>query len=200
MSNSGRSNSSRPASQHMESPYTEANLGEEQEYVLPPNGLISSIIIGSVGGMIALAVPIIIVLTNTTLFSEGARLGDKMPGQVATAIVAWQCIGVFIDLFIAFAVGMIAGKIVVKRKLGFLAGVLVGGIVYLGIFFVHYIPGYPDIINSGATNVGLALVGLLAALIPLAIYALAGGLMSLWGAWVTTRRHPYYYSEEQEPK
>jgi hypothetical protein len=186
----------------MHPPPIEDDLEEEQEALLPPNGLISSIIIGSIGGIIALAVPIAIVLINASLFREASHLDPNTPPnqaaiQVANSVLAWQCSSAFVDLLIAFIVGMIVGKIAVKRKLGFLAGVLVGGIVFLGTFFAHYIPGYPDIISGSATTstTGMALVALLTTMIPLVIYALAGGLMSLWGTRITTRRHPYYYEE-----
>lgn len=182
----------------MQSPFTENEQEEEQGDLVPPNALISSIIIGSIGGMIALAVPITIVLSNVSLYSAGSRPDASI--QVDTLIVGLWCLGVIIDQVLAFLTGMVVGKIAVKRKLGFLAGALVGGITYLGLFLVHYIPGYPDTITprTGSINIGAGLLAILLSIVLLAVSALIGGLMGLWGARLTTRRHPYYYSEEQE--
>jgi hypothetical protein len=195
MPNSDRRNSSQQSQEMDEYPY------KEQEYTLPRNGLISSLIIGLIGGFIALAIPIAIVLINASLFSAAASAASKdetgLSYQLAISLLTWQCSGVFVDLLIAFGIGMIVGKVAVKRKLGFLAGAITGGIVYLGIFFAQYIPGYPGVITTTGTS-GTWLPGFLTAIGLCLIWALVGGLMSLWGTTIATRRHPYYLLRQQE--
>jgi hypothetical protein len=178
----------------------EEGLHEEVAYDPPHNGLIPTLIIGCIGGIIALAIPIAIVLFNSSLFNAAADAASQnrtgLSYQMAVSILGWQCSGVFIDLLIAFAVGMIVGKIVVKRRLGFLAGAITGAIVYLGLFLAQYIPGYPGVITTDAR--GPWLPGVLTALVLFLLWSGVGGLMSLLGARITTGRHPHYYSQPKE--
>src|SRR6266567_777208 len=60
---------------------------------------------------------------------------------------------------------------------------------------VQQIPGYPNARGTGLSGglFGLA-GGLLTILILLAISGVIGGLVSLVGAWLATRKHPYYYA------
>ena len=78
--------------------------------------------------------------------------------------------------------------------MGFLVGFVAEAVSYILGLLVQQIPGYP---NAQATGFSGGLLGfgggLIAALILLAISGVIAGLVSLTGAWLATRRHPYYY-------
>jgi hypothetical protein len=167
----------------------------EEEYVFPPNGWIYSIIIGIVGGIIALAVPVIIALANASLFNAGAsaasKAGEGIPDQLASSLFALQCVSTLIDLAIAFVVGMVARRIVVKWWLSLVAGAVTGAFVNLGLFLTHYIPGYPGVITTTSAT-GTWIEHFLGFIIPILLYAVVGGVTSLAGAYITPSKHPYY--------
>jgi len=96
-------------------------------------------------------------------------------------------------MLICLIAGYIIGRVSVQRSLGFLAG-FVAGIVTYGIsFLLNFIPNYPGhIASSGPANTGIVLGGLVVILIFFLIWGVIGGLVSLFGAWLATRRHPYY--------
>ena len=116
MPNSGRRNRSQVSSEDY----------LEEEYMLPPNGLRNSMIIGGIGGIIALAVPVIIALANASLSNAGASAaskgGEGISYQVAMALFGLQCFGAIVDLAIAFGVGMVAGRFVVNWWQSVVAG------------------------------------------------------------------------------
>jgi H+/Cl- antiporter ClcA len=88
------------------------------------------------------------------------------------------------------SVGLIVGKIAVRRRLGFLAGALGGAIFYLIIFFVSLISSYPGnlVVNTATMTIGSLVIPFLL----LCLWTLGGGLVSLFGTWVMTVRHPHY--------
>ncbi len=185
MPNSGRRNGSQASSEDY----------VKEQYVLPPNGLRNSIIIGIIGGITALAVPVIIALANASLFNAGASAaskgGEGIPSQLASSLFALQCVSTLIDLAIAFGVGMAAARFVVKWWQSVVAGAVTGAIVQLGLFLTHYIPGYPGVITT--TNAtGTWFEHILAFIIPLLFYAGVGVVASLAGASITPFKHPYY--------
>ncbi len=160
--------------------------------VLPRNAPLYVILGGIAGGVLAVLVPVAIALLNAPLFQQGARLGEHMSYGTALAITEWGCVGDFINLVIAFFTGFLVGRYVVLRRLGFYTGALAGGIAVLGGMVANYIPGYPGHISSSGGSIAQGIFGLL---IILLLWIIIGGLMSLWGAWFVTRRHPYYEAQ-----
>jgi len=137
--------------------------------------------------------PVVITYLYAPTYREAVRLGDKMPLQTAY-LLFWAGIICYVaELVIAFVVGIIVGRLAVRRVLGFYAGLLVSAISYIGSVTVHYIPGYPDALGGSGSSSGsavLAAIGFL--LLVLAFRSLIGGLLGLWGTWLASRRHPYY--------
>jgi hypothetical protein len=193
MSNSDRRNSSRQSQEIDQNLYY-----EEPEYTLPRNGLTRAILIGFVGGVVALAVSIGIVVFHASLFNEGARLGDNMPLEVASAISSWSLVGVAVDIIVAFVVGLFVGRVAVKRSRGFWAGAIVGFVIQFGIFVAQYIPGYPGVISgNGMTSLIQRVLGFVTSIF---FYALFGGLLGWLGTRIVTRKHPYYRLQRQKAR
>jgi hypothetical protein len=195
MHNSDGRRSSRRLPQHRQSSrIKDGYLQGDAEDVLPRHGWIYAIIIGGIGGIIALAVPVTITLINTSLFNQAASAASKgsegMSDQMAVSLLGWQCFGAFIELSIAFAIGIVAGRIIVKFWSGPVAGAMAGFVFTLGIFLSQYIPGYPGVITTGTTGPLLQYVW--AFIIQLLVYAPIGAIMSLGGAWVIIRTYPHY--------
>lgn len=159
--------------------------------LVPRNGMRYVISAGVLGGFLAALLPVVITYLYAPTYREAVRLGDKMPLQTAY-LLFWAGIICYVaELVIAFVVGIIVGRLAVRRILGFYAGLLVSAISYIGSVAVHYIPGYPDTIGgSGSGSAVLAAIGFL--LLVLAFRSLIGGLLGLWGTWLASRRHPYY--------
>ena len=142
-------------------------------FLLPERGLQYTLIAGVIGGILDVLVNIAITIPST------AR------NQTASTIFGLLCLNLFITVLIFGVTGYIVGKFAVQRRLGFLAGAIIGAIAYFVSFLVRYIPSYPgNTVISGATNA--ATIGI--ALLLLLLSALLGGLISLFGAWLATRR------------
>ena len=86
--------------------------------------------------------------------------------------------------------GVIVGRIAVRRRLGFLAGALAGAVFSLLLFLVGLIPSYPG--NLAGTGSTMTTGSLVLALLLLCLGSLGGGLVSLFGTWVVTVKHPHY--------
>jgi hypothetical protein len=91
---------------------------------------------------------------------------------------------------LAFFVGVIIGRIAVRRRLGFLAGALAGAIFFLITFLVSLISSYPG--NLAGNGTTLTSGSLVISCLLLCLWSLGGGLVSLLGTWVVTVRHPHY--------
>jgi hypothetical protein len=153
---------------------------------------------GIVGGLLAMLLPIAITLLTTSTYQEAGRLGDKMPYGTAVTIF-WLGVTYYIlELLISLGVGFIVGRQTQRRLFGFYAGLIVGTISYIGNVIVHYIPGYPDRLNSTVSNPGgLAVAGAILFLVGvLVVRALIDGLLSMWGARLAIRQHPSYEDQE----
>ncbi|GAC1399593.1 MAG: hypothetical protein NVS4B12_06240 [Ktedonobacteraceae bacterium] len=157
--------------------------------LLPERGLFYALIAGTVAGILDVLINIVITLSNTATYQRIASEGNSITLPTASLTTSLLCLHLFIGLLIFGITGYIVGRIAVRRLLGFVAGILIGTIAYVASFLVRYIPNYPgNTATSSATNaatLGIALLFLL-------IAALIGGLVSLFGAWLATRRHPYY--------
>jgi len=163
----------------------------EKEYplTLPERGLLYASIAGIIAGVLVMVVNIAITLSNTAAYQNAAREGSSISQTTAGVVTGLLCLNLFIELLIFGATGYLVGRFAIQRRLGFFAGAIGGALAYLASFLVRYIPNYPgNTATSGATNgatLGIALIFVL-------IAALLGGLISLLGAWLATRRHPYY--------
>ncbi len=172
---------------------------EPAESQLPSNGLLYTLMVGGLTGLVAALLHIAITFINAPLYNEAARLADKMSPNMAGTIAGLGCLNVFIDLALSFAVGYIVGRIAVLRRRGALAGAFFGVITYLAGFIAQYLPNYPGkIISNTSPSSGTVFAGVLVSLIILLVYSGLGALLALWGAWAATRKHPYYQQREQE--
>ncbi|GCE19352.1 hypothetical protein [Dictyobacter kobayashii] len=180
---------------------SDADYIDEREYVeapsLPPNGLTVALGVGCVGGVLAALLSIATTLFNASAFQEVARLGDKISYGTAQYIAGLTCLTYTVTLILAFVAGYVVGKRAVRRLYGFYAGALVGAISYLGSSLVQYIPNYPGHISSSAVSAS-ALSGTLVLLLFALIWAVVGALIGLWGAFTTTKRHPYYLAKQAQ--
>src|SRR5215469_3452839 len=161
---------------------------------LPGGRLRKTLIAGVIIGFLCAAQGIVIVLANAALYQAASAMPlAKLTVNTALTIVGIQVLISLINVFICLAGGFVVGKIVVQRRLGFLAGFIAGLIIYGTGFLLNYIPNYPgNRPASGAGNVAGIAGGILLSLIVLLITGVFAGLISLLGAWFATRRHPYY--------
>ncbi len=162
---------------------------------LPRGRLRKTVLIGVIAGALAALQGVIITLANASLYhTVSTTPQDKLTLSLAEAVFGLFCLTLFISLLIYFVAGFVTGKIAVERRMGFLAGFVAAAFSYILAFLVQQIPGYP---NARATGFSGGLIGLsgglIASLILLAISGAIAGLVSLAGAWLATRRHPYYY-------
>ncbi len=194
MHNSGRRHSSRRPSQHIQPSPIEDYLEDEEEIVLPPNGRLRAVITGVVGGIITVIVHIRIAYAYAPLLNQGTHPGESVSSQATNLASLLGFLSVPIDLLIAFFLGMLVGRIAVKRDLGTRAGRLFGGIVGVGLLATHYIPGYPGVITTTIVINAQFLQGIGVAILLLLLYIRVGGFMSRMGARLATRKHPYYRS------
>jgi hypothetical protein len=165
---------------------------------LPQNRFTKALIIGIVAGIIAALQGIIFTLANASLYhTVSTTPQDKLSLDLAEAIFGLFCLNLFISLLIYFIAGFVTGKAIVERKMGFLVGFVAAAVSFILSLIVQQIPGYPNARGTGLSGglSGLA-GGLLTILILLAISGVIGGFVSLVGAWLATRKHPYYYASQ----
>ncbi len=161
---------------------------------LPRHRFRNTLIIGIIAGILAALQGSIVTLANASLYrTTSTTPADKLPLNLAEAVVGLLCLTLIISLLIYFTAGFITGKVAVERRMGFLAGFVGAAVAYVLGYVVQQIPGYPGAHATGFSG-GLTGIagGLTASLILLAISAAIAGLVSLLGAWLATRRHPYY--------
>ena len=161
---------------------------------LPRGRFKNALIAGVIAGALSSVESIIIAFANTSTYQQASKYAsDKLPISLAFTLVGMACLSFFIGLLICLIAGYITGRVSVQRSLGFLAG-FVAGIVTYGIsFLLNFIPNYPGhIASSGPANTGIVLGGIVVILIFFLIWGVIAGLVSLFGAWLATRHHPYY--------
>jgi hypothetical protein len=78
-----------------------------------------------------------------------------------------------------------------------IAGVIAGVVTALLTFLVGLIPSYPGTLAVNGTTMTAG--SLVISLLLLCLWSMGGGLVSLFGTWVVTVRHPHYLrlGEEQ---
>lgn len=164
----------------------------QQPTFLPQRGLYYATIAGVIAGVFTALVTIVVTLVFAGAFHEASQqiAVDKLTVKTALALAGLELLNFTLSLLIGFVVGLIVGRIAVRRRLGLLAGALAGAIFYLITFLVSLIPSYPGNLAVNATTVTTG--SLVISLLLLCLWSIGGGLVSLFGTWVTTVRHPHY--------
>ena len=159
---------------------------------LPQRGLYYTTIAGVIAGVFTALLTIVITLVFAGTFHAASQqiAVDKLTVKTALALAALELLNFSLSLLIGFVVGLIVGRIAVRRRLGFLAGVLAGAVFYLITFLVSLISSYPGNLAVKATTVTTG--SLVLSLLLLCLWSIGGGLVSLFGTWVATVRHPHY--------
>jgi hypothetical protein len=157
---------------------------------LPRGHLRKALIIGVFAGLIAALQGVIFTLANASLYHAAQ---DKPTLSLAEAVVGLLCLTLFISLIVYLIAGFITGKVAVDRRMGFLAAFVAEAVAYILGYIVQQIPGYPGAHATGFSG-GLAGLGggILTSLILLVIAGFIAGLVGFFGAWLATRKHPYY--------
>jgi hypothetical protein len=160
--------------------------------LLPQRRLTYAAITGAMAGVLAALLTIVITLVNAGTFHTASQqiAVDRLTVKTALALAAWEMLTFTLSLLIGLFVGLIIGRIAVRRRLGFLAGALAGAVFFLITFFVNLIPSYPGnlTVNGMATTTSSLVISFLL----LCLWSMGGGLVSLFGTWITTVRHPHY--------
>ncbi|HEX4204754.1 MAG TPA: YrzE family protein [Ktedonobacteraceae bacterium] len=152
------------------------------------NALIAGIIVGILNALITLLVVFINSGTFTLARQQIAK--NQLTVNIALTVIALDLLLVVVGIVIGFFTGFVVGKISVRRRLGFLAGALAGGLYYLILFLVGLFQNYPGNLTVNKTPTSLG--SLLVAFLLLCLCVIAGGLISLFGTWVSTIKHPEY--------
>lgn len=176
------------------SPSSRPDSRTQQHTFLPQRGLYYTAIAGVIAGVLAALLTIVIILMNAGTFQAAKQqiVVDRLTVKTALALAAWELLTFTLSLLIVFFVGLIIGRIAVRSRLGFLAGALAGAVFSLIIFFVNLIPSYPGnlTVNGATMTTGSLVISCLF----LCLWSIGGGLVSVFGTWVATVRHPYYLS------
>lgn len=160
---------------------------------LPHGHARKSLIIGTILGLLASAQGIILTLKNADVYKEAAKYTKDLPARIWGAEIGIFVLGLGISLLIYLIGGMVIGRVAVHRRWAFIGGFVGGFVSSLIGAVVKQIPGYPNVSNTGFSGdiAGMS-AGLVTLLIASAVLGLVAGVVCLLGAWVTTRRHPYY--------
>jgi len=159
---------------------------------LPQRGVYYAAIAGVIAGVFTALLTIVVTLVFAGTFHAASQqiAVDRLTVKTALALAGLVLLTVILSLLIGFFVGVIVGRIAVRRRLGFLAGALAGAVFYLITFLVGLIPSYPGnlVVNGTTMTAGSLVISLLL----LCLWSMGGGLVSLFGTWVVTVRHPHY--------
>ena len=160
--------------------------------LLPQRGLYYAVIAGIIAGVFAALLTVVITLMNAGTFHAASQqiAVDRLTVKTALALAAWELLNFALSLLIGFVLGVIVGRIAVRRRLGFLAGALAGAIFFLMTFLVNLIASYPG--NLAVKGTIVTTGSLVISLLLLCLWSIGGGLVSLFGTWVATVRHPHY--------
>ena len=169
----------------------------QQRPFLPGRGLYYAMIAGIITGVFTALLTTVIVLLNTGTFHAASLqiAVDRLTVKTALALAAWELLNFTLSLLAGLLLGGIIGRIAVRRRLGFLAGTLAGAIFSLITFLVSLIASYPGnlVVNRTPLTAGSLVVSLLL----FCLWSIGGGLVSLFGTWIVTVRHPYYIVPEK---
>jgi hypothetical protein len=174
------------------SPLQRSGSRAQQHTFLPPRGMYYAAIAGVIAGVLAALLTIVITLVNAGTFHAASLqiAVDRLTVKTALALAAWELLNFTLSLLVGFFVGLIVGRIAVRRRLGFLAGALAGAVFSLMSFLVSLIPSYPG--NLAVNGTTMTSGSLVISFLLLCLWSIGGGLVSLFGTWVATVRHPHY--------
>ncbi len=174
------------------SPLPGSDPRSKRHTFLPQRGLYYAVIAGIIAGVLTALLTIVITLVNAGTFHAASRqiAVDRLTVRTALALAAWELLNFTLSLLVGFVVGFIVGRIAVRRRLGFLAGTLAGAIFYLITFLVSLISSYPGNLSVNGTTMTTG--SLVISCLLLCLWSIGGGLVSLFGTWVATVRHPHY--------
>jgi hypothetical protein len=176
---------------------------------LPRNRLTNAVITGIIAGFLCIAQSIIITFVNAPTYKAYAATyaatkhatGSNLAQLQATAnalaltITGYALLTFVISMIILLIAGFILGKIVVERRLAFLAGFIAGILDYGLSFITRYIPSYPGNSTVAMSNSSTVIVSsVFIVIILFLVWGVIGGLVALLGAWIASRKHPYYAS------
>lgn len=183
---------SEPATGGTLSPLQPGGADSHQRILLPDRGLYYAVIAGVIAGVFVALLTMVITLVNASAFHAASQqiAVDRLTVKTALALAAWELLNFTLSLLTGFLLGLIVGRIAVRRRLGFLAGVLAGAVFYLITFLVGLISSYPG--NLVVNRTPLATGSLVISLLFLCLWSIGGGLVSLFGTWIVTVRHPHY--------
>src|SRR2546423_11504499 len=120
---------------------------------LPRDRVRNAVLIGAIAGISCIAQSLAITLANASTYHAYDIAKDTaVKSALAFTIFGYAALTFFISLLILLIAGFIAGKIVVQRRLGFLAGFITGFIVYGVGFITNYIPNYPGVQHTASTT------------------------------------------------
>lgn len=183
---------SEPVAGGAQSPLQPGGAASHQRTFLPGRGLYYAVIAGIIAGVFTALLTIVIILLNSGTFHAASLqiVADRLTVKTALALAAWELLNVALSLLAGFLLGLLVGRIAVRRRLGFLAGALAGAIFSLITFLVSLIASYPG--NLVVNRMPLAAGSLVISLLSLCLWSIGGGLVSLFGTWIVTVRHPHY--------
>lgn len=164
----------------------------QQRTFLPQRGLYYAAIAGVIAGVVTALLTIVVTLVFAGTFHAASQqiAVDRLTVKTALALAGLVLLNVTLSLLIGFVVGLIVGRIAVRRRLGFLAGALAGAVFSLMTFLVGLLPSYPG--NLAVNGTTMTAGSLVISLLLLCLWSMGGGLVSLFGTWVVTVRHPHY--------
>ena len=155
-----------------------------------------ALIIGVILGLLVTVQGVALTFKNADLYRQAAKYvndASKMPNGIAFSILGVYLLSLLISFLIYIIGGMVIGRVSVHRRWAFIGG-FVGSIISSAIgAILQLIPAYP---NAGNTGFSGGLLGLGGGFTALLIGFILGGVLAgaccMLGAWITTRRHPYY--------
>lgn len=163
---------------------------------LPYGHARKALIIGVVLGLLVTIQGVVLTLKNADLYREAAKyLSDpgKMPSSIAFSIFGVTLLTIAISFVIYVIGGMVIGRVSVHRRWAFIGGFVGAVISSIVGAILKLIPAYPNTGSTGFSGSPLGMSGgLVALLIGFVLLGVLAGALCLLGAWVTTRRHPYY--------
>lgn len=173
-------------------PVTRSDAYAQSRTLLPQRRLSYAVTAGAIAGVLAALITIVIISVNAGTFHAASLqiAADRLTVKTALALAAWEILTFVLSLLVAVCLGLIMGRIVVRRRLGFLAGALAGAIFDLILFLASLIPAYAGNLTVTTITTGSLVISFLV----LCLWSLGGGLVSLFGTWIMTVRHPHYLS------
>jgi hypothetical protein len=164
----------------------------QQHAFLPQRGLYYAVIAGVIAGVFTALLTIVVTLVFAGTFHAASQqiAVDKLTVKTALALAGLVLLNFTLSLLAGLLVGLIVGRIAVRRRLGFQAGALAGAVFYLITFLASLISSYPG--NLAVNGTTLTTGSLIISFLLLCLWSIGGGLVSLFGTWVATVRHPHY--------